>query len=293
MIDIVVGHAAGAAGRRASLDRLRQSLGADGERVLVVASQEKQHANVWAVNCWKAIVDVEAKNLPVTATLILNDDVVCHPDIMRHVATLAALFPNDVLSLHGNFPLMRQHALRGAPLVRCYWPSGPAMVLPRGFAYELLAWLETVPKDWFSGDVNEDGAIASFLWTLQRPTITTCPALVKHDTTVPSTLPGFDEHPNRTSWVPWKEDGVAGFEIPDWSKVPEKIPYVPVPWMPDASFKALGDVLRGEAAPVLRCSMCQKLPAFFTDPRVGRGICKSCASDLVGGMSQWMKTAGT
>lgn len=290
MIDIVVAHAAWAPGRAESLSRLRASLGPDGERVMVAASLEKQHANVWAVNVWKAIVDIEAKNETIQGVFILNDDIVCHPDMMKHAETLVRAYPSDVICLHGNFPMMRQHALRGATVVRCYWPSGPAMIFPRGFAGQLLAWLGTTPKEWFAADTNEDGAIASFLWSRQTPSITTIPALVKHDVTVPSTLAGFDEHPNRTSWIPWLEDGVSGFPIPDWSKVPDRIPYVPVPWLPDAGLKQLGDMLRGEAGEFIRCALCQLRPSFFTDQSVGRGLCKDCLAAMMVGASQWMKS---
>lgn len=253
---------------------------------MVVASAEKQHANVWAKGIWKTIQDVEAKNPSVSATIILNDDVICHPEMMRVVGTLHDRMAQTVLSLHGNFPLMRQHALRGARLLRCYWPSGPAMLFPRGFAGDLLEWLATIPQDWFAGDVNEDGAIAAFLWKRQTPTITTIPALVKHDVSVPSTLAGYDDHPNRTSWVPWLEEGVAGFPVPEKWDWDAPIPYVSVPWMSDPQMKQLGDYLRGEAQAQIVCALCLKMAAKFVDPHLGRGICPSCAGDLMSGLSQ-------
>jgi hypothetical protein len=281
MIDIVIAHAAWAPGRRESLDRLRQSLGPDGERVLVVSSAQKQHANEWAVNVWRSIRDIEEKNPSVEASLVLNDDVTCHPEIMRGCATLTAALPGHLLSLHGNFPRMRDARAKGATACRCYWPSGPAMVLPRGLAGELLDWLETVPPAWFSGNINEDGVVASFLWSRQTPSVVTIPALVRHDTNVRSTLPGYDSHPNRRSHVDW----VDGAPLPDWSKASvDDAPYVGIPWMTDGALRQLGATLKGQVEGPA-CIFCEREPGKFVSDRTGRAIGAACAMAIAQGVA--------
>ena len=291
MIEIIVAHAAWGTGRTDALARLLASIAAPFPRVL--ASAEKEHANVWARAVWSAIAKRDDAASPPVATLVLNDDIVCHPDMLAHVQSLVEALPGRVLCLHGNFPAMRTHALAGAIGVTCYWPSGPAYVLPRGMAAELLAWLESTPPDWFTGPTNEDGVLASFLWSRQTPTYTTIPALVRHDTGVPSTLAGYDAHPNRTSHVDWLEGANGGFPIPDWkTRATEPAPYVPVPWMTDQQMGELGKRLRGIAPPapkLLICAFCRRRLSVFMDPGGRVGLCLHCAVDVTGAVANHMR----
>jgi hypothetical protein len=133
-----------------------------------------------------------------------------------------------------------------------------------------------VPPDWFAGDVNEDGAIASWLWSRQTPAYVTIPALVRHDTTVPSTL-GYDNHAFRSSAVDWAECK------PGWTLVDvERAPYVSVPWMSDVTFAALGQALRG-AAPL--CGFCKMQAAHVVNIKRQTGVCGGCALAIKGAVN--------
>ena len=291
MMSIIVAHASWAPGRAESLGRLKAAFG-PGAGILVISSAEKQHANVWARRVWEWIAKLDARG-DADATIVLNDDVIPHPDLLRHCEDIVSALPGQVISLHGNFPKMREHALAGAARCRCYWPSGPAYILPRGMAAELLAWLDTTPPDWFQGPTNEDGAIAGFLWSRQTPTYATIPALVRHDTTVPSTLAGYDDHPNRTSHVDWLEGANGGFPIPDWKlRATEPAPYVPVPWMTDAQMNELGKALRGIRPPppkMLICAFCRRRLSTFMDPEGRVGLCLHCAVDVTGAVANHLR----
>ena len=140
---------------------------------------------------------------------------------------------------------------------------------------QILAWLDTVPPDWFDGDVNEDGVLAAWSWSRPRPAWCTIPALVRHDTTVPSTLPGYDDHPHRTSPVDWDDYPPRPWTAEDV----ERAPYVPVSFFPDAALATLGLALRG-AIPL--CGMCRAMGASITNPKRNTGLCAGCAQAVAG-----------
>ena len=259
----LVAHAEWDASRVASLDRLEASIG-DGDW-MAVASEEREHANKWATRLWRRGSEQKECDLLV----FLNDDVVCHPKLFEYVAQLAELLPGEVLSLHCQFPGLREAALAGHRLARCYWPSGPAYVMTPAQAGELLAWLGTITPGWFAGDVNEDGAIAAWLWSRQSPAYCTAPALVRHDTSIPSTL-GYDNHPNRQSHVDWDEFAPDVWDNHDVMAAP----YIPVPWMTDGRMRGLGDALRGVAT---LCGLCRNASSSFVNYSRGTGVCGGCA----------------
>jgi hypothetical protein len=263
-VDIMIAHAAFDVRRHAPLTRLLVALGG---HPLVLASQERVHANVWATALWNAVARSKADTV-----VCLNDDVIPHPQLRQHVTTLAELLPDQVLSLHPQFPAIRDVAKAGGRLARCYWPTGPAMAMSPDFARELLEWLKTVPEGWFGNDVNEDGALASFLWSRQQPAWCAIPALVRHDTTVPSTLPGYDQHPHRTSPVDWDD------YPPHWTREHvASAPYTPVPWISDDGLRKLGDSLRGVSK---MCVLCGAYPAHLFHKR-GTGLCEVCVRSLI------------
>jgi hypothetical protein len=263
-LDFLIAHASWDDRRKASLDRLTKLLPS---KPLVLGSVQREHANVWAARLWDAVA---CRLAFVDAVVLLNDDVIPHPQLREHVEALCALLPGEVISLHGNFPGFRHAANAGHKLARCYWPSGPAYVLQRGHAAELLNFVDRLPAHWFDGPVNEDGVIAAWLWSRQTPAYVSIPALVRHDTSVPSTLAGYDDHPNRTSPVDW-----ADFE-PGWTENDVvTAPYVPVPWMTDNQMRELGDALRGV---VPLCGFCYGAPSTLVNGARGTGVCFGCAN---------------
>lgn len=267
---VMIAHAAWHEERSATLSRLVASLPIT---PIVVSSRVKEHANVWARRLWARAAEEGAD-----AVLLLNDDVVPHPALIEHVAALWELLPEEILSLHSQMPGTRVAADAGARLVRCYFPSGPAMCMTPAIARALLAWLETIPAGWFGGNVNEDGVIASFLWSRQTPAYASIPALVRHDTTTKSTL-GYDDQPNRTSPVDW-----ADFPVGTWTTADaENAPYVPVPWQSDGAFRELADALRG-LTPI--CGFCGFGPAAVVHKeRKQAGICRVCAREIARAIS--------
>ncbi len=265
-IEYAIAHCQWDERRHATLRRLIQALPGTG---MLFDSREPEHANVWAKRVWSVVATWDSAHPDTGGTVILNDDVIPHPELLSFVAQLCELLPGRFLSLHCQFPQIEQAAFMGTRLARCYWPSGPAMFFPRGFARKLLDWLETVPPQWFAGDVNEDGAIASFLWSQQTPAFCSIPALVRHDTTVPSTL-GYDGHPNRTSPVDWETYPVRPWTSDDV----ESAPHIDVPWLGKDGLRHLGDALRG-VYPL--CGLCHNAASALMNDRRKTGVCGGCA----------------
>lgn len=260
-IDVLIAHAAWDERRAAAAKRLATAIGG----AAIVESREKEHANVWARRVWSWGNSIDA-------TLFLNDDVIPHPDLLRHVEQLVTLLPGEVISLHCQFDAVRTHALAGKRLARCYWPSGPAYVLQGNDPADLLSFVASLPPGFFAGPMNEDGIIANWLWRRQRPAYCTIPALVRHDTSIPSTL-GYDLHPGRKSPVDWDK-----FPVREWTKEDvETAPYIPTPWMHDEQYRQLGDALRGL---VPLCGFCFCAPATFTNDARKVGVCYGCGTEI-------------
>jgi hypothetical protein len=268
-LDVAIATAAGWDERRkAPLERLVRALPS---KPLISVSMEREHARVWARRLWERLAALDDEpELHQDAWIVLNDDVTVHPEIRPLVEHLVGMLPDEIISLHGNFPTMRLAADAGARLLRCYWTSGPGYVLQRGHAREILNWLDTVPPDWFDGDVNEDGVLASWSWARQRPAYVTVPALVRHDTSVPSTV-GYDDHPNRTSPLDWASY-VAGWSAKDV----ESAPYVATPFFADHQFQALGLALRGY---IPLCGLC-RMNGGNAILSTRSGLCLGCARQV-------------
>lgn len=278
MINVAIAHASWAPGRNEALRRLLAQLAPlSPEPPSIVESTVKEHANVWARKLWAraARLDSFTWEQPCIGTLLLNDDVTVHPQILELIAGLSALAPDDVISLHSQFEGTAHAARDGYRLVKSYWPSGPAYFFPRGIATQLLVWLETTPSGWFGGDVNEDGVLAQYLWARQRPAVATIPALVRHDVDVPSTL-GYDSHPGRQSKVDWDI-----FPARPWTA--EELadaPYVPVPWITDQGLALIGRQLKGQVPPTSACAFCGGMPPVVASHQTGASLCRSCTTTI-------------
>jgi hypothetical protein len=276
-LDVVISTAGWQKERFASLANLVRDLKDQACIPLVSSSEKPEHANVWAVRAWEKAERLEASHI-----LFLNDDTRLHPRCLTYVRELVTVAPDAVWSLHGNFPAFAALAEAGHRVAQCYWPSGPAYVIPKDRLWNhergnpaLLRFVSELPKDWFSEEVNEDGVLASWLWACQTPSLVTIPALVRHDRTVPSTL-GYDDSPNRASSVDWESVERRAESL--WADLSDKeldeAPYVDPSWMGPGALHALDEALRGL---IPLCGFCGKQPSAVVHPRKERGVCLSCA----------------
>jgi hypothetical protein len=141
--------------------------------------------------------------------------------------------PDEILSLHCQLPAAESIASAGGNYLRSYWASGPGFVLPRGMARKLLEWLAKCPPT-LRDQWNEDGWINMFAWAQRRPIWHPLPALVQHDTRVPSTL-GYDKDPLRAAVVDWTNEHIVKaleHKGKRYWRVGAPAPFIDNPWMP-------------------------------------------------------------
>lgn len=257
-----IAHAAWLPERRRSLARLREQFG----DVLVSASLGPEHAAIWARRLWEGA----ARAFPTEHVCFLNDDVIPHPELARIVEAMVEAVPDEPLSLHTNVP--GAEGVSG-PWARCYWYTGPAVVLSPADLRSLLAWVYRTP--WrFLSTRNEDNLGIHWAWERQRPFWCAIPAPVDHDTRVASTL-GYDGHALRRPTVPWPAPAFADAPLTDparW-RVAEPPPWLPNPWMPVERLEAIRRVLAEGEAPL--CDGCQERAASVGDP-AGVALCLRC-----------------
>lgn len=237
---VLVAHAAWSAERRASLKRLAELLRED---PWVSQSKGPEHASIWGRRAWEWVAEQDEH------VLVLNDDVLVHPELRRICEAMIEAVPDECLSLHTNILGAAAEEMAGHHWARCYWYTGPAVILPPARARSLLSWVYGTPWSFLSM-VNEDNAAIHWAWAERRPFWAAIPAPVIHDTAVPSTL-GYDGHPDRVPTVPWTAErfGAAKLTEPAWWRVEAPPPLVANPWMPrerlDATEIALEQVRRG------------------------------------------------
>jgi hypothetical protein len=251
-VRFAIAHASWLPDRRRTLARLLEQLGED---VLVSASAGPEHASVWARRLW----ETAASRFPGEHVCFLNDDVLVHPELRRIVEAMVAAVPDEPLSLHTNVLGAAAEEMKGHHWCRCYWYTGPAVVLPPEALRSLLAWVYRTP--WaFLSRVNEDNAAIHWSWAEQRPFWCAIPAPVIHDTGTPSTL-GYDDHAFRVPTVPWTAFEWEGARLTDsaWWRVEAPPPWVPNPWMPAEKLETVRRVLAEPGARL--CGACQERQA--------------------------------
>jgi hypothetical protein len=270
-VKIIVCHAAWAPGRRESLQRLQEALGED---VVVSLSSGPEHASIWGRRAWEwaARQDEHA--------LVLNDDVIPHPRLRAICEAMIEAMPDECISLHTNVPGAIDAAAAGHHWVRCYWYTGPAVILPAARVRSLLAWLYRCPWH-FQSRTNEDNLAIHWAWSEQRPFWCAIPAPVDHDTGVRSTL-GYDDHAWRRPAVPWSSYLWADAPLtePAWWRAPVAPPCAPNPWLSDATLEAMRRVLVEPGAQL--CHFCQErqgIVSVHPSPKAPR-LCYTCAMGL-------------
>ena len=272
-IAVGIAHAEFLPERRNSLSRLLRQV----PRAYVSVSKEREHASVWAKRLWEWAAEQDAD-----ATVLLNDDVTIHPQLVEAVQAMVTAVPGETIALHTSVPVAQSLALIGERWLRCYWLTGPGYVLPRGGARRLLDWSAAAPRS-LVGTVNEDAIGIHEAWSRQRPIWSTIPALVEHDVSVPSTL-GYDQHPLRKSCVPWTATPFAEAPVTDpsyWNPLSEPV-LVENPWMTRDSMARVERIVhQGNSL----CFMCLTRPgavgSSVSDAMICLGCLANCFSFLV------------
>ena len=270
---VAIAHAGWLPDRKRTLSRMLEVLPEGAE---ILTSHRREHAAIWARRAWEWIA---AQSEPV---ILLNDDLLLHPRIAPICETLYREVPEGtIISLHTQAPGAVDVARDGHHWCRCYWYTGPAVILSPDVASSLLDW----PAPWeFIARLNEDNVAIYWMWANQRPAYSTIPALAIHDTRTQSTL-GYDDHPFRTPSVPPIDFGVD-IEAPGYWKLDEPPPHVPNPWMPPAHMEYVRRVL---AAGRSMCVLCQQKEGAVGDAKVGRTLCGECLTKCFGAIAQGIR----
>ena len=258
----VVAHCAWSPERVATLRRLRETIDCS-----AMLSDQPEHAYVWARRCWEEIAVSDE------TTVLLNDDVILHPRFVSICEAMVKALPDELISLHSNMPGAVDASRAGHHWVRCYWYTGPAVIIPPAIAQELLDYWDSLPWG-YATRVNEDVVAILHAWSNQHPMYCAIPAPVIHDTLTSSTL-GYDAHANRTPTVPWTTHTPDGGDLtsPDYWRPTGNEPTVENPWMPVAKMETLRRTLaEGQAV----CFMCIAAPGEVGTKEVA--LCKRCVA---------------
>lgn len=259
---IAIAHAAWSPGRSASLARLlAQVTGA-----LVVTSETREHASVWAPRLWRRAYEL-AK--PGEWCVFLNDDVEIAPN--HAIETMLESASANMVSL----ATIQPEATRpGVRWLRSYCCTGPGYAIRRETVGDLLEFHAQKFTAGMRARMNEDEVIGHFAWSRQEPLLHCVPALVKHDVSVKSTL-GYDNHPNRIASVLW--DG----EIPPWPPS-DDAEYCPHPWMGEGRMRAVHRAITNGWDFDDTCVICADRKVLMQSPKTGAGICGQCLAEAVG-----------
>lgn len=248
--------------RKATTERLLSQVTSTNTKVFT--SERREHASIWARRIWEWCARQDDH------VVVLNDDVMLHPQFTPIVRAIVQAVPDEIISLHTQAPLAPQYAAKGHHWIRCYWLTGPAYILPPGAARALLDW--DAPWDFLSR-VNEDNVAIHWAWENQRPIYSTIPAIAHHDTDTKSTL-GYEGHPFRTPSVPWTHFTPQGADLTDpafWQV--QDPPWVPNPWMTPPGLDLLRRILK---AGHKMCFMCVEHEGIVGRERGGPMLCRNC-----------------
>ena len=241
----------------------------------ILTSKRREHASVWAVRLWEFVAE-QAATEPVVC---LNDDVTLHPQFEAIVEAMLEAQPRRVLSLLTNNPHAPALRAAGHHWLACYWLTGPAYVLWPEHAASLLDWFAKAPSS-LTRNTNEDNWAIHWAWDRQEPIWACIPGIVEHDTAIPSTL-GYDNHPNRTSHVPWSDADVGMLDPAYWEQA-EPPPWAPNPWMDVRAMQTIRGWVRGG---VKVCEMCcaESACSGSATSQIGLRCLRACAAAVNGG----------
>lgn len=310
-LDVIITHAAFDPERVKKVEVLREELIRQGARdVAVLASNTREHARTWAMRAWRLASD-ELSMGDSDGVIILNDDVdvpsyflkACEAACVVAWKSLGGeqklvapdfahyLERDPPISLHVQVPEAIDLWKQGRPFARSYSYTGPGVILKPSHARSLLAFAEAHPEIWTHQ--NEDGMANVWAWDRQIPFWLTIPALVKHDTSIASTL-GYDNQPMRTASVDWTAGEVDDLTDPRSWQMAEAPPWLPHPWMTESTLQAMrklgarraqsssttpkvhrvviGSITRGNPAPEYTETLTSLLHASIVDPHCNWSI---------------------
>lgn len=240
----------------------------------VVHSPVKEHAREWSRRLYRAALDRQCSH-----PVLLNDDIVLHERFVEMVQAMLRAVPDQVISLHSSCAIPKGY---GGAWLRSYNLSGPGYIYPRADLQDLVLFTEAMPEHstaWRTH--NEDGVAALHAWARQKPIWQTIPALVEHDTDVPSTL-GYDNHPMRRADNGWRTKSAETLErmttTEHWT-VTDPPPMVPHPWFHESAMKAQVRALR-EGADHMVCVFCKERDGTHESGKTGAKLCDTCAEQV-------------
>lgn len=256
------------ANRKPTLERLLAQLAPQNVEVHIQRSRRMEHAAIWSYRLWEWC---EAQD---DDCILLNDDVFVSPDLVTACRIICDLPTSPIVALHTSVPEAKPLADAGGRWLRAYWQTGPGYLFKRGAASPLLDYVARLPWK-FRSSYNEDNVSQHFAWEKQEPFHSTIPALVLHDTNVPSSL-AYDNHPNRTTCVPWTNYPHANLaDVARWREGLDTAPYVSNPWMSEQYMEQVRRGLRMQHP----CDLC-----FQREAVVGHmhsNICGGCLGTMV------------
>jgi hypothetical protein len=273
-IAVHIAHAAFLPERAATLERLRQQLAPQTDRVHVYRSEKREHASVWATRMYGAAAVEDAD-----AAIFLNDDVEVSSYLVTAVEAMIEQRTSRMISLHTVHPLARGLAEAGQRWLSTYHVTGPGYVFRKGVARQVLDYYAAAPKGWTS-KVNEDNVLIQFAFRHREPIWNSIPALVRHDVHVPSSL-GYDDHPGRVSAVPWTDELFAGDVLgrPDYWASP--VAFVETHWTPTETLLTTEIAVSLGMDPEM-CWWCGERPFAIGSPKTGARMCVGCLYGAVG-----------
>ena len=277
-VTVHVAHAEFLPERKETLARLMGQL-EDQCRPVVHRSTQREHASVWATRVYAACAAEDAD-----AAIVLNDDVEVSGDLVGAVAAMLDAATSRMISLHPVHPMGRSLAEAGLRWFATYHLTGPGYVLRKGVAKELLAYYRETPKHWNTKN-NEDNVAIQLAFRHREPIWNAMPALLVHDTTVPSSL-GYDNHPSRVTTVPWTDAMFKKLDLRSWETWdPGKaeVPFLETHWTDHRTLVA-HELCNDLGIPPEWCWWCLERPASFGSPKSGARMCPKCLHDTVGGV---------
>jgi hypothetical protein len=254
-IGVAIAHAAWDIRRAASLARIVQEVRGD---IVTFRSEKREHASVWARRIWKWIAEEQHGY---DAVIVLNDDVTVAPKLREIVGAIleacrdpgAAGYtpadnPGTIICLHTTAPVSPSLAMCGERWLSACWLTGPGYVLTSSQAEQLVRFWDRCPNG-FAESVNEDNIAMQWATSEAREMLHVIPALVEHDTSIPSTL-GYDDHDGRVPLVTWRDVDTSTFADPEtWKRVP--IVSTECTWFPRRVAEQIRKTLHTEKQPAI------------------------------------------
>ena len=268
-----IAHAQWADGRSSTLKRLVDQLTEQGAKdIHVSVSGRREHAAIWATRLWEYCDFVQEH------VVLLNDDVILHPQFVTICQAMVSAIPDESLSLHTNIPGADRAQKDGHHWVRSYWYTGPAVIVAPGHARKWLDW----PAPWaLLSQINEDNRAIHAAWEEQRPFYCSVPAIVMHDTATKSTL-GYDDMPNRVPTVPWNVETDDDLTDPETWRYKVEPPHVVNYWMTPERLNAMRSIQKS-GRPF--CVMCSTLEGVVGN-KGGVSLCQRCIGNCHAAMVQ-------